>query len=94
MIPELEAKTGEKFPKASELHTEETNQFLRKVLEKVKVDCSEPKTNSRMIDALVGEFIEETAINPTFIMGKTCSSSMASFGIRRLTVINQGILRL
>lgn len=71
MIPELEAKTGEKFPKASELHTEETNQFLRKVLEKVKVDCSEPKTNSRMIDALVGEFIEETAINPTFIMGKT-----------------------
>lgn len=70
MIPELESKTGEKFPKASELHTDETNQFLRKVLEKVKVECSEPKTNSRMIDALVGEFIEETAINPTFIMGK------------------------
>ena len=47
MIPELEAKTGEKFPPASELHTDETNQFLRKVLQKCKVECSPPLTNSR-----------------------------------------------
>ena len=92
MIPELEAKTGEKFPKASELHTDETNKFLRKVLEKVKVECSEPKTNSRMIDALVGEFIEETAINPTFIMGKTRGSRMFCCKTKRLT-IDQDILR-
>jgi len=35
MIPELERVTGEKFPPASELHTDETNKFLRKVLQKV-----------------------------------------------------------
>ncbi|PSN67628.1 lysyl-tRNA synthetase [Corynespora cassiicola Philippines] len=69
MIPELEKATGEKFPPADQLHTDETNAFLRRVCEKVNVDCSEPRTNSRMIDKLVGEFIEETCISPTFIMG-------------------------
>ncbi|KAI8938601.1 Protein kinase, variant 2 [Plenodomus lindquistii] len=69
MIPALEEATGEKFPPANELHTAETNEFLKRVLKKVKVDCSEPRTNARMIDKLVGEFIEETAINPTFIVG-------------------------
>lgn len=69
MIPALEEATGEKFPPANELHTKETNEFLKRVLKKVKVDCSEPRTNARMIDKLVGEFIEETAINPTFIVG-------------------------
>ncbi|KAF5848434.1 hypothetical protein GGP41_005871 [Bipolaris sorokiniana] len=67
MIPALEEATGEKFPPATELHTAETNEFLKKVLKKVNVECSEPRTNSRMIDKLVGEFIEETAVNPTFI---------------------------
>ncbi|EUC42734.1 hypothetical protein COCMIDRAFT_7748 [Bipolaris oryzae ATCC 44560] len=69
MIPALEEATGEKFPPATELHTAETNEFLKKVLKKVNVECSEPRTNSRMIDKLVGEFIEETAVNPTFIVG-------------------------
>ncbi|KAG9377674.1 hypothetical protein A1F94_012077 [Pyrenophora tritici-repentis] len=69
MIPALEEATGEKWPPATELHTEETNKFLKNVLKKVNVDCSEPRTNARMIDKLVGEFIEETAINPTFIIG-------------------------
>ncbi|KAL5396499.1 hypothetical protein PMIN06_001637 [Paraphaeosphaeria minitans] len=69
MIPELEKATGEKFPPADTLHTDEANQFLRNVLKKMKVECSPPLTASRMIDKLVGEFIEETAISPTFIMG-------------------------
>ncbi|XPS74118.1 Lysine--tRNA ligase [Ascochyta lentis] len=69
MIPALEEATGEKFPPSNELHTTETNEFLKKVLQKMKVQCSEPRTNARMIDKLVGEYIEETAINPTFIVG-------------------------
>ncbi|KAF1919297.1 hypothetical protein BDU57DRAFT_469197 [Ampelomyces quisqualis] len=69
MIPALEEATGEQFPPANELHTKETNEFLKRVLKKVNVDCSEPRTNARMIDKLVGEFIEETAISPTFIVG-------------------------
>jgi lysyl-tRNA synthetase class 2 len=69
MIPELEKATGEKFPPHNQLHTKETNEFLQRVLKKVNVECSPPLTNARMIDKLVGEYIEETSINPTFIFG-------------------------
>ncbi|KAF2151895.1 putative Lysyl-tRNA synthetase, cytoplasmic [Myriangium duriaei CBS 260.36] len=69
MIPALEEACGEKFPPGEELHTDETNQFLRRMLKKMKVDCSPPLTNARMLDKLVGEFIEETCVNPTFITG-------------------------
>jgi lysyl-tRNA synthetase, class II len=67
MMPALEAATGEKFPPNDQLHTAETNTFLKSVMKKMKVDCSPPQTNARMLDKLVGEFIEETCINPTFI---------------------------
>jgi lysyl-tRNA synthetase class 2 len=69
MIPALEEACGEKFPPGDQLHTEETNAFLRRMLKKMNVDCSPPLTNARMIDKLVGEFIEENCINPTFITG-------------------------
>jgi len=69
MIPTLEEKTGMKFPPAHELHTDETGKFLEKVLEKMGLECSEPRTNSRMIDKLVGELIEPECVNPSFITG-------------------------
>ena len=69
MIPALEEACGEKFPPGDQLHTWETHEFLKRMLEKMKVECSPPLTNARMMDKLVGEFIEETCINPTFIMG-------------------------
>ena len=69
MIPALEEACGEKFPAGTELHTQETNEFLKKMLIKMKVDCSPPLTNARMLDKLVGEFIEEVCVNPTFITG-------------------------
>jgi lysyl-tRNA synthetase class 2 len=69
MIPALEKATGEKFPPGDQLHTAETNAFLKRVLEKCKVECTPPTTNARMLDKLVGEFIEETCISPTFIVG-------------------------
>lgn len=69
MISALEEATGEKFPPGEELHTPETGAFLKKVLAKCKVECPPPQTNARMLDKLVGEFIEETCINPTFITG-------------------------
>ncbi|PHH70477.1 hypothetical protein CDD80_5992 [Ophiocordyceps camponoti-rufipedis] len=68
MIPALEEATGEKFPPADELHTDSTGDFLKKVLQKMNVECSPPLTNARIIDALVGEFLESKCINPTFIM--------------------------
>jgi len=69
MIPALEEATGETFPPGEQLHTDETNQFLQRVCKKMNVDCPPPLTNARMIDKLVGEFIEETCVNPTFIIG-------------------------
>ncbi|OJJ45476.1 hypothetical protein ASPZODRAFT_134135 [Penicilliopsis zonata CBS 506.65] len=69
MIPALEEATGEKFPPGDQLHTAETNEFLKRVLKKTGVECSPPMTNARMLDKLVGEFIEETCVNPTFITG-------------------------
>jgi hypothetical protein len=34
------------------------DEFLKRVLKKMNVDCSPPQTNARMLDKLVGEFIE------------------------------------
>lgn len=69
MIPALEEACGEKFPPGDQLHTKETGEFLKKVLAKSKIECTPPLTNARMLDKLVGEFIEEKCIDPTFITG-------------------------
>ena len=69
MIPALEEATGEKFPPGDQLHTAESGDFLKRILKKTGVECSPPMTNARMLDKLVGEFIEETCVNPTFITG-------------------------
>lgn len=69
MIPALEEATGETFPPADQLHTDEATAFLEQLLEKMKIECPAPRTNSRMIDKLVGVLIEPTCVNPTFIMG-------------------------
>ncbi len=68
MIPALEKATGEKFPPADKLHDAESNAFFKTLLKKMNVKCSEPLTNARMLDKLVGEFIEEKCISPTFII--------------------------
>lgn len=69
MIPALEEATGEKFPPGDQLHTEKTGDFFKKVLKKMNLECPPPLTNARMLDTMVGEFIEETCVNPTFITG-------------------------
>ncbi|KAL4073763.1 hypothetical protein J3A83DRAFT_4231178 [Scleroderma citrinum] len=69
MITTLEEKAGVKFPPADTLHTEEANKFLRDLCQKHNVECSEPRTNARMLDKLVGEYIEPLCISPAFIVG-------------------------
>ena len=69
MIPALEEACGEKFPPGDQLHTEETGEFLKRMLKKTNVECTPPLTNARMLDKLVGEFIEERCVDPTFITG-------------------------
>lgn len=67
MIKTLEEQLKVKFPAATELHTAEANAFLDALCKKHEVECPSPRTTSRLLDKLVGEFLEETCINPTFI---------------------------
>jgi len=65
-MKELTSVTGIVFP--DDLTTEETRLFLIEECAKLNVTCSPPLTTARLIDKLVGEFIEPTCINPTFII--------------------------
>ena len=67
MIPTLESKLNVKFPPADTLETEESRKFLDDLCVKHQVDCSAPRTCARLLDKLVGEYIESECINPTFI---------------------------
>ncbi|EJD02921.1 lysine-tRNA ligase [Fomitiporia mediterranea MF3/22] len=69
MIETLEEKLGVKFPPGDQLHTAEANKFLQDLCQKHNVNCPEPKTNPRLLDKLVGEFVEPLCINPSFIVG-------------------------
>jgi len=69
MIHTLEKKLDVKFPSGDTFHTPEGIKFLDDLCRKHDVDCSEPRTNARLLDKLVGEFIEPLCINPSFIVG-------------------------
>jgi len=43
------------------------NDYLKKICEERHIDCPPPQSTARLIDKLVGEYIEPTCINPTFI---------------------------
>nr|XP_033323176.1 lysine--tRNA ligase isoform X1 [Megalopta genalis]XP_033323177.1 lysine--tRNA ligase isoform X1 [Megalopta genalis] len=67
MMETLEEVLKVKLP-PSELGTPETNQSLSELCIKHEIECPAPRTTARLLDKLVGEFIEETCINPTFIL--------------------------
>ncbi|KAF9918310.1 lysyl-tRNA synthetase [Linnemannia zychae] len=69
MIEYLEEKLNVKFPPADTLHTPEATKFLSDLCIKHNVECSAPRTSARLLDKLVGDFIEVECISPTFIMG-------------------------
>lgn len=68
MLPALEEILKVKFPSATELHTPESNKFLRDLCAQHMVDCPAPRTTARLLDKLVGKYLEEQCINPTFIL--------------------------
>jgi lysyl-tRNA synthetase class 2 len=65
MIKGLEEALNVKIPE--KLESEEARLFLAKLCQEKGVQCSPPHTTSRLLDKLVGEFIEVQCINPTFI---------------------------
>ncbi|KAI3834373.1 hypothetical protein MKW92_008034 [Papaver armeniacum] len=65
MIGELEKMAGIEIPK--DLSSDATNKYLLDACIKFNVKCPPPQTTSRLLDKLVGHFLEETCVNPTFI---------------------------
>ncbi|OIW14241.1 hypothetical protein TanjilG_21381 [Lupinus angustifolius] len=66
MIDELEKIAGLSIPK--DLSSEEANQYLKDACLKYEIKCPPPETTTRLLDKLVGHFLEETCVNPTFII--------------------------
>lgn len=68
MMKGLEDALGIELPKNDQLATEETRVFFDKLCKEKGVDCAPPRSTSRLIDKLVGHFIETGCKNPTFLI--------------------------
>lgn len=66
MIEELEKLANLQIPK--DLASDEANKYLVDACNKFDVKCPPPQTTARLLDKLVGHFLEETCVNPTFII--------------------------
>ncbi|XP_010789834.1 lysine--tRNA ligase isoform X2 [Notothenia coriiceps] len=64
---DLEKIMGEKFPPTDSYDSEETRKFFDELCAKKGVECPSPRTTARLLDKLVGDYLEVTCINPTFI---------------------------
>jgi lysyl-tRNA synthetase class 2 len=67
MLSTLESQAGITLPE--DLTTDEARNFLDKVCLDLGVGCSNPRTTPRLLDKLVGCYVEPLCINPTFIVG-------------------------
>lgn len=50
------------------LESEQCNQYLKDCCKRFNVDCGLPHTTTRLLDKLVGHFLEEQLVNPGFII--------------------------
>ncbi|GAB2291256.1 hypothetical protein Dimus_025513 [Dionaea muscipula] len=66
MIEELEKIANLSIPK--DLSSEEANKYLADACLKYDIKCPAPQTTTRLLDKLVGHFLEETCVNPSFII--------------------------
>lgn len=64
MIEGLEEASGTTFPP---LDSPELQPFLDALCVKHNIVCGAPRTVARLVDKLVGHFLEENIINPVFI---------------------------
>lgn len=65
MLEGLEEFAGIKVPYP--LASEEARAFLDAKAAEMGVECPAPRTTARLLDKLVGEFVEPKCVNPTFI---------------------------
>ncbi|XP_068160658.1 lysine--tRNA ligase isoform X2 [Antennarius striatus] len=67
MTRDLEKIMGVKFPPPHSYNTDETRKFFDELCAQKGVECPPPRTTARLLDKLVGDFLEVTCVNPTFI---------------------------
>jgi len=67
MMKGLEEALKRPMPKNSELGTPEAREFFDKLCVELKVECGAPRSTARLIDKLVGAYIEVTCKDPCFI---------------------------
>jgi len=65
MLEGIEERGGFKLPK--DLATDEANKFLSDKCNELGIKCADPRTTARLLDKLVGHFLEDGIVNPTFI---------------------------
>jgi len=65
-VGELEKETSTIFPK--DLSSEDARVFLDELCNKYNIECSSPRTTTRLLDKLAGHFIEPKCINPSFVI--------------------------
>jgi lysyl-tRNA synthetase class 2 len=65
MVPDLEKILDVTLPK--DLSTDEANQWLQDMCKEKGVECAPPLTTARLVDKLVGDFLEPTFDSPTFL---------------------------
>ena len=68
MMEGLEECLGMQLPRGRDLETEETREFFDKLCVDKGVECSHPRSTARLIDKLVGEYLESQCISPCFII--------------------------
>ena len=66
-IPMMEGLEEAMNTKLPALDDPEIDAKLAKLLEKHELECAPPHTTARLLDTLVGEFLEDNVIHPTFI---------------------------
>ncbi|XP_030620472.1 lysine--tRNA ligase isoform X1 [Chanos chanos] len=67
MVAELGKELGVKMPPTDSFDSDETRKFLDDLCAQKGVECPPPRTTARLLDKLVGDFLEVKCINPTFI---------------------------
>lgn len=65
VVTEL-AKNG--IDLTGDLFGQETQEYLNNICTNKGIECSEPRTTARLLDKLIGEYIEPKCINPTFVI--------------------------
>ncbi|XP_030975548.1 lysine--tRNA ligase-like isoform X2 [Quercus lobata] len=66
MIEELEKMANLNIPK--DFSSDEANKYLKDACTKYEIKCAPPETTARLLDKLVGHFLEETCTDPAFII--------------------------